>query len=77
MHRLDRPLVFHETMGQPIEQLMPTRLRHHHPAHRTRYMAAPYARPMGGGADLVGRFDEVAASQALVALITDRFGEGE
>ncbi|MBI3976567.1 MAG: PAS domain S-box protein [Chloroflexi bacterium] len=44
-----------ELIGQPIEMLLPERLREIHARHRTGYYAAPRTRPMGIGLDLVGR----------------------
>ncbi len=44
-----------ELLGQPIELLVPERLRAHHPGHRGRFCAEPQARPMGAGRDLFGR----------------------
>jgi protein-histidine pros-kinase len=43
-----------ELLGQPVEVLVPTRLRAHHPAHRTSYFAEPRVREMGAGLDLYG-----------------------
>jgi PAS domain S-box-containing protein len=43
-------------IGQPIEQLLPKRLRGVHEAHRERYIRDPRTRPMGhGGMELVAR----------------------
>jgi len=42
-------------VGQPLEVLLPTHLRHGHVAKRAAYLAAPHARPMGTGRDLVGQ----------------------
>ena len=41
-----------ETIGKPIEQLLPQRFRSHHVGHRDRYIAAAHTRPMGLGLDL-------------------------
>ena len=43
-----------ELIGQPIELLIPKRLRERHVAHRATYMAAPRVRSMGQGLDLIG-----------------------
>jgi len=43
-----------ELLGQPVEMLLPTRLRSPHVGHRAAYMAAPRSRPMGRGLDLAG-----------------------
>jgi PAS domain S-box-containing protein len=44
-----------ELIGQPVEILVPERLREGHPGHRTRYFADPKARNMGSGLELSGR----------------------
>ena len=44
-----------EVLGQPIEMLLPERVRTRHVEHRTRFMERPVARPMGIGLDLAGR----------------------
>jgi two-component system NtrC family sensor kinase len=44
-----------ELVGQPIEILLPERLRDRHKRHRAIYSAEPHTRPMGTGLDLVGR----------------------
>jgi PAS domain S-box-containing protein len=41
-----------ELLGQPVEILVPERLRAQHPANREDFLAAPHARPMGKGRDL-------------------------
>jgi PAS domain S-box-containing protein len=43
-----------ELLGQPVEILVPNRLRHRHPALRTSYLNDPRSRPMGAGRDLYG-----------------------
>ncbi|HYT95398.1 MAG TPA: PAS domain S-box protein [Gemmataceae bacterium] len=47
----DRP----ELLGQPVEILIPERLRAGHAVHRASYVADPYVRPIGAGLDLHGR----------------------
>lgn len=44
-----------ELVGQPVEILIPDRVRRRHVAHRDRYVAAPITRPMGAGLDLTAR----------------------
>jgi PAS domain S-box-containing protein len=44
-----------ELLGQPLEMLLPERIRGTHVAHRTDYFAEPRVRPMGIGLDLSGR----------------------
>jgi PAS domain S-box-containing protein len=74
-----------ELIGQPVERLIPTRMRTAHVGHREAYLAAPRTRPMGLGLDLAGlRKDgaefpvEVSLSQVgtddgrrVIAFITD------
>jgi PAS domain S-box-containing protein len=43
-----------ELLGQPLELLVPPRLRHRHPDHRKRFFHEPRVRPMGDGAELYG-----------------------
>ncbi|MGH7413996.1 MAG: PAS domain S-box protein [Candidatus Rokuibacteriota bacterium] len=43
-----------ELIGQPVELLIPTRVREAHGRHRAGYMAAPRVRSMGRGLDLAG-----------------------
>ena len=43
-----------ELLGQPIEKLLPPRLRGHHPDHRDGFFAQPGARSMGAGLELFG-----------------------
>jgi len=44
-----------ELLGQPLELLVPARLRHRHPDHRKRFFQEPRVRPMGGaGEELFG-----------------------
>ncbi len=42
-------------LGQPLELLMPERLRSRHAGHRAAYFLDPHVRPMGRGLDLVAR----------------------
>jgi len=42
-------------MGQPLEMLLPERLRGRHIGHRAAYFQEPHVRPMGRGLDLVAR----------------------
>jgi PAS domain S-box-containing protein len=44
-----------ELLGQPIEVLIPERLRKQHRMRREAYMAAAHSRPMGIGMNLAGR----------------------
>lgn len=44
-----------EMLGQPVEMLLPERMRSAHVVRRRRYEEDPSLRPMGSGLDLVGR----------------------
>ena len=44
-----------ELIGQPIERLVPSSLRHAHMQHRIGYFAAPSPRLMGGNLELLGQ----------------------
>jgi len=57
-----------ELTGRPAELLLPGRLRAAHEGHREAYMAAPEARPMGVGLDLVGRRKDGTEFPADIAL---------
>ena len=43
-----------ELLGEPVELLVPERLRERHAGNRTSYVAAPRPRPMGAGLELYG-----------------------
>jgi PAS domain S-box-containing protein len=44
-----------ELLGEPVEILLPERIRDRHREHRHNFLAKPALRPMGAGLDLVGR----------------------
>jgi PAS domain S-box-containing protein len=44
-----------EMIGQPLEMLLPGRIRGAHAAHRANYFSAPHPRPMGIGMELSAR----------------------
>jgi PAS domain S-box-containing protein len=44
-----------ELLGQPVETLIPERLRGKHRDHRHAYLQDPRHRPMGAGLDVTGR----------------------
>jgi PAS domain S-box-containing protein len=43
-----------ELLGQPVELLVPARLRDKHPDHRSHYFTEPRVRPMGTGPEIYG-----------------------
>jgi two-component system, cell cycle sensor histidine kinase and response regulator CckA len=74
-----------EMIGQPLEILLPQRLRDSHVGHRTQYFGHPHPRPMGIGMDLSGRrsdgrefpveislnYVEVGGRSLAISFITD------
>ncbi|HXX91500.1 MAG TPA: diguanylate cyclase [Acidimicrobiales bacterium] len=44
-----------DLVGQPVELLVPDRVRHAHPEHRARYAGSPRTRPMAAGLELTAR----------------------
>ena len=72
-------------LGQPLELLMPTRLRARHVDHRAAYFRDPHVRPMGRGLDLVAcrrdrsefpveislSYVETASGRQALAFVTD------
>ncbi len=74
-----------ELVGQPVEVLIPERLRGRHPAHRESFARRPEKRHMGAGRDLLARRKDgsefpveigltptgTGAEFAVVAVITD------
>jgi PAS domain S-box-containing protein len=75
----------HELIGQPLEMLVPARVREAHVAQRRAYAEAPSIRPMGHGRDLAGRrkdgtefpveislsFTETDRGTLFIAFVTD------
>lgn len=57
-----------ELVGQPIEVLIPERLREQHRKHRETYMTAAHSRPMGIGMNLAGRRKDGSEFPVEVAL---------
>jgi PAS domain S-box-containing protein len=63
-----------ELLGQPVEMLVPERLRSAHGTHRAAYFDHPRTRPMGAGLDLFGRRcdgDEFPLEISLASMETD------
>lgn len=65
-----------ELMGQPVEILIPERLRLNHPEYRRGFMADPKARPMGAGRDLFGRRKDGTEIPVEIGLSPITTGEG-
>ena len=57
-----------ELIGQPVELLVPERLRALHPGRRDAYFAEPRLRPMGEGAELAGRRKDGSEFPAEISL---------
>jgi protein-histidine pros-kinase len=63
-----------ELIGQPIELLVPDRVKAVHPTHRANYFSEPRTRPMGAGLELAGRRvdgTEFPAEISLSSIDTD------
>ncbi len=63
-----------EILGQPVEILVPPRLRERHLTHRASFFSAPRSRRMGAGMDIIGaRKDgsEFAAEVSLSHIVHD------
>ena len=57
-----------DLIGEPIETLVPDRLRHGHVRHRERYMAEPHTRAMGSGLTLSARRNDGTSFPVEVSL---------
>jgi PAS domain S-box-containing protein len=57
-----------ELLGQPVEILVPTEVREHHPELRDSFHRSPKSRPMGAGRDLYGRRKDGAQIPVEIAL---------
>ncbi len=64
-----------ELLGQPVEMLVPDRLRGPHTAHRIRYRVDPRSRAMGSGVELRGRHHDGTDFPVEVSL--SPIGEGD
>jgi PAS domain S-box-containing protein len=65
-----------ELIGQPVEILVPERLRESHRAHRTGYFDDPRTRPMGVGLDLFGRRGDGSEFPAEISLSSIKTEQG-
>jgi len=66
-----------ELLGQPIEILVPDRVRHRHPGHRGRYFTDPQPRPMGAGMQLAARRKDGTEFPAEISLSSIDTEEGQ
>src|SRR5437016_12138783 len=57
-----------ELLNQPVELLLPERVRDAHRRHRAGYVSDPRTRPMGGGLDLAGRRKDGSEFPAEISL---------
>ena len=64
-----------ELYGQPIEMLLPERLRNHHVAERNNYLQHASARPMGIGLELAGRHKDGREFPVEISLAPLQNGE--
>lgn len=65
-----------ELIGQPVEILVPERLRENHRTHRTGYFDDPRTRPMGIGLDLFGRRGDGSEFPAEISLSSIQTDQG-
>ncbi len=65
-----------ELLGQPVERLLPERLRHAHPGYRADFFTEPRTRPMGAGRDLRGRHKDGREMPVEIGLSPFRTEEG-
>ncbi len=66
----------HELVGQPIEILVPTRVRSLHPELRAGFFAAPGVRAMGAGRELYGRHKDGSEIPVEIGLNPIQNSEG-
>ena len=64
-----------ELAGMPVEMLVPERFRDGHPGHRAGYFAAPLARAMGAGTELLARRRDGTEFSVEIGLSPIRRGE--
>jgi protein-histidine pros-kinase len=66
----------HEMLGQPVEMLLPDRLRGKHVGHREGFAAQPRLRPMGLGQELLARRKDGSEFPVEISLSPVRSPEG-
>src|SRR5438309_1931026 len=65
-----------ELLGQPVELLVPERLRSRHPGYRDAFFGNPAMRSMGVGRDLYGRRKDGSEFPVEIGLTPIETGEG-
>ena len=65
-----------ELLGEPLEILLPERIRRDHVSHRSGYFAEPRIRPMGIGLDLSGRRNDGTEFPVEISLSHVKSPEG-
>jgi PAS domain S-box-containing protein len=65
-----------ELLGEPLEILLPERIRRGHVSHRSGYFAEPRIRPMGIGLDLSGRRNDGTEFPVEISLSHVKSAEG-
>lgn len=66
----------HQMLGQPVEMLLPERLRDAHVGHRQGFATEPRLRPMGPGLDLVAKRQDGSEFPVEISLSPVRSADG-